>query len=139
SSSSGPQGRGGTAYPSGTPPYGSRQYPSLHPQEAPPGGDAADADVPAAPAAEGPRTETTLTTRVRINIPGSRPIPPVVVRTPVADADTANTADTTDTADEAGAETTQTTTTVSAPSILDRPAEPAAQAEGKPSDQFAPA
>ncbi|HET6358218.1 MAG TPA: hypothetical protein VFG16_29110, partial [Streptomyces sp.] len=36
SSSSGPQGRGGAAYPSGTPPYGSRQYPSLHPtQDAP--------------------------------------------------------------------------------------------------------
>ncbi|MFD0154309.1 hypothetical protein ACFVID_33565 [Streptomyces sp. NPDC127132] len=31
-------------------------------------------------------TETTLTTRIRINIPGSRPIPPVVVRTPVAEA-----------------------------------------------------
>ena len=30
-----------------------------------------------------PQTETTLTTRIRINIPGSRPIPPVVVRTPV--------------------------------------------------------
>lgn len=33
------------------------------------------------------KTETTLTTRIRINIPGSRPIPPVVVRTPVADTD----------------------------------------------------
>ncbi len=33
------------------------------------------------------KTETTLTTRIRINIPGSRPIPPVVVRTPVGDAD----------------------------------------------------
>lgn len=33
------------------------------------------------------KTETTLTTRIRINIPGSRPIPPVVVRTPVADAE----------------------------------------------------
>ncbi|MFD0529767.1 peptidoglycan binding domain-containing protein [Kitasatospora arboriphila] len=30
-----------------------------------------------------PKTETTLTTRIRINIPGSRPIPPVVVRSPV--------------------------------------------------------
>ncbi|NEB95319.1 hypothetical protein G3I21_27180, partial [Streptomyces bauhiniae] len=26
------------------------------------------------------KTETTLTTRIRINIPGSRPIPPVVMR-----------------------------------------------------------
>ncbi|MEY6569840.1 hypothetical protein AB8B12_33950, partial [Streptomyces sp. PGLac3x] len=33
------------------------------------------------------KTETTLTTRIRINIPGSRPIPPVVMRTPVADKD----------------------------------------------------
>lgn len=34
-----------------------------------------------------PKTETTLTTRIRINIPGSRPIPPVVMRTPVGDSD----------------------------------------------------
>ncbi|GAA3046718.1 hypothetical protein GCM10020000_28470 [Streptomyces olivoverticillatus] len=34
-----------------------------------------------------PKTETTLTTRIRINIPGSRPIPPVVMRTPVEEAD----------------------------------------------------
>ncbi|MFI6418895.1 hypothetical protein ACIBG6_16020 [Streptomyces sp. NPDC050842] len=81
SSSSGAQGRGGAAYPSGTPPYGSRQYPSLHPSQ-----DAPE-ETPAAPARpEEPKTETTLTTRIRINIPGSRPIPPVVVRTPVADA-----------------------------------------------------
>ncbi|MEL5960226.1 hypothetical protein AADR41_36650 [Streptomyces sp. CLV115] len=87
SSSSGPQGRGGAAYPSGTPPYGSRQYPSLHPsQDAP-----EDAPEPADPArSEEPRTETTLTTRIRINIPGSRPIPPVVMRTPVGDADSAD-------------------------------------------------
>ncbi|MFI5981708.1 peptidoglycan binding domain-containing protein [Streptomyces sp. NPDC051555] len=40
---------------------------------------------PSTPAADsdGPKTETTLTTRIRINIPGSRPIPPVVVRKPV--------------------------------------------------------
>ncbi|GGU72519.1 hypothetical protein GCM10010275_03840 [Streptomyces litmocidini] len=75
SSSSGAQGRGGAAYPSGTPPYGSRQYPSLHPtQDAP----EETAVAPAPP--EEPKTETTLTTRIRINIPGSRPIPPVVVR-----------------------------------------------------------
>ncbi|WP_455681879.1 hypothetical protein [Streptomyces tanashiensis] len=81
SSSSGAQGRGGAAYPSGTPPYGSRQYPSLHPTQ----------DVPEEPAAasappEEPKTETTLTTRIRINIPGSRPIPPVVVRKTVNEA-----------------------------------------------------
>ncbi|MFG1809305.1 hypothetical protein [Streptomyces sp. NPDC049040] len=89
--SSDPQGRGGAAYPSGTPPYGSRPFPSLHPQERtrPQGAqddgqgtqDTAPEDT--APAADEPRTETTLTTRIRINIPGSRPIPPVVVRTTV--------------------------------------------------------
>ncbi|MEU4096561.1 hypothetical protein [Streptomyces sp. NPDC026673] len=81
--SPGPQGRGGAAYPSGTPPYGTRPFPSLHPQEGPRDGAAAEGEAAAAPAAEEPKTETTLTTRVRINIPGSRPIPPVVVRTPV--------------------------------------------------------
>ncbi|MBN6544209.1 hypothetical protein [Actinacidiphila bryophytorum] len=90
SSSSGPQGRGGAAYPSGTPPYGSRPFPSLHPQERtrPPGAPddgAQEAAEAAAPPADEPRTETTLTTRIRINIPGSRPIPPVVVRTTVDD------------------------------------------------------
>ncbi|MEV5242144.1 hypothetical protein AB0K89_24030, partial [Streptomyces cinnamoneus] len=75
SSSSGPQGRGGAAYPSGTPPYGT------NPGEEPTGS--------AASASSGkpgePKTETTMTTRIRINIPGSRPIPPVVLRTPVGD------------------------------------------------------
>ncbi|MFK4068501.1 hypothetical protein [Streptomyces sp. NPDC029674] len=80
SSSSGPQGRGGAAYPSGTPPYGS-----------PAQGAAADggADGARRQAAgerpDEPETQTTLTTRIRINIPGSRPIPPVVMRTPVGD------------------------------------------------------
>ncbi|WP_179500084.1 hypothetical protein [Streptomyces sp. WZ.A104] len=86
SSSSGPQGRGGAAYPSGTPPYGSRQYPSLHPSQ-----DGSD-DTPESvdpPRPEEPKTETTLTTRIRINIPGSRPIPPVVMRTPMAESDIA--------------------------------------------------
>lgn len=74
SSSSGAQARGGAAYPSGTPPYGIR-----------PGQEAME-EAPAASAPpEEPKTETTLTTRIRINIPGSRPIPPVVVRKPVAD------------------------------------------------------
>ncbi|MFF4601665.1 hypothetical protein ACFY12_02755 [Streptomyces sp. NPDC001339] len=74
SSSSGLQGRGAAAYPSGTPPYGS------------PRGDAGDASAPgAADRPEEPKTETTLTTRIKINIPGSRPIPPVVVRKPVGE------------------------------------------------------
>ncbi|WP_424211969.1 hypothetical protein ACN20G_07645 [Streptomyces sp. BI20] len=52
-----------------------------------------NAKHPADADAEGPKTETQLTTRIRINIPGSRPIPPVVVRKPVkgkngSDADT---------------------------------------------------
>ncbi|MEU1369607.1 hypothetical protein ABZ454_26210 [Streptomyces sp. NPDC005803] len=84
SSSSGPQGRGGAAYPSGTPPYGSRQYPSLHPSQDAPEESPEPADPPQP---DEPRTETTLTTRIRINIPGSRPIPPVVMRTPMSDVD----------------------------------------------------
>lgn len=43
----------------------------------------AAADAAAKP--EEPKTETTLTTRIKINIPGSRPIPPVVVRKPVGE------------------------------------------------------
>ncbi|MFH8608039.1 hypothetical protein ACH4D5_11170 [Streptomyces sp. NPDC018029] len=74
SSSSGPQGRGGAAYPSGTPPYGS-----------PAQGAAADGGADGARRPDEPETQTTLTTRIRINIPGSRPIPPVVMRTPVGD------------------------------------------------------
>ncbi|MFI6049349.1 hypothetical protein ACIBCO_04560 [Streptomyces violascens] len=72
SSSSGPQGRGTAGYPSGTPPYGT---PTSAGQGAP----------EAAAEPDEPKTETTLTTRIRINIPGSRPIPPVVVRTPMSD------------------------------------------------------
>ncbi|MFC8951965.1 hypothetical protein ACFT8P_04860 [Streptomyces sp. NPDC057101] len=83
SSSSGAQGRGGAAYPSGTPPYGSRQYPSLHPSQ-----DAPEETAAASAPPEEPKTETTLTTRIRINIPGSRPIPPVVVRQTVNETPT---------------------------------------------------
>ncbi|MEU5973390.1 hypothetical protein [Streptomyces sp. NPDC047315] len=81
SSSSGPQGRGGAAYPSGTPPYGSRRY----------AGAAAGADGEPKPdaAKSEPKTETTITTRIRINIPGSRPIPPVVMRKPVSESESA--------------------------------------------------
>ncbi|WP_445978198.1 hypothetical protein [Streptomyces castrisilvae] len=84
SSSSGPQGRGGAAYPSGTPPYGSRQYPSPHPSQDAPEETPESTDPGRS---EEPKTETTLTTRIRINIPGSRPIPPVVMRTPMSDAE----------------------------------------------------
>ncbi|MEU2685624.1 hypothetical protein ABZ654_17405 [Streptomyces hygroscopicus] len=86
SSSSGPrEGSGGAAYPSGTPPYGSRQYPSPNPTQEAQQGAAGDGQARAAAKPEEPKTETTLTTRIKINIPGSRPIPPVVMRTPVAE------------------------------------------------------
>ncbi|MDQ0583268.1 hypothetical protein [Streptomyces rishiriensis] len=76
SPSSGPNGRGGAAYPSGTPPYGT-------PVVSDAGADAGRSSAQP----EERKTETTLTTRIRINIPGSRPIPPVVMRTPVADTE----------------------------------------------------
>ncbi|MER6151132.1 hypothetical protein ACWGPD_32480 [Streptomyces hirsutus] len=96
--STGPNGHGGAAYPSGTPPYGIPAVP----------GEAAAAGRPAARPDEqrpgdqrsgGPRsderkTETTLTTRIRINIPGSRPIPPVVVRKTVKDGESTGVGDT---------------------------------------------
>ncbi|MFG2521615.1 hypothetical protein [Streptomyces sp. NPDC048527] len=84
SSSSGPQGRGGAAYPSGTPPYGTSAQGAGSGDGAP-----GDAGQPAEgrPVPEERKTETTLTTRIRINIPGSRPIPPVVMRTPMSDVD----------------------------------------------------
>ncbi|WP_439946416.1 hypothetical protein [Streptomyces sp. BBFR109] len=80
--SSGPNGRGGAAYPSGTPPYG---IPAVS-------DDGADAGR-SATRPEERKTETTLTTRIRINIPGSRPIPPVVVRKTVGENGTATEAE----------------------------------------------
>ncbi|MFF4487284.1 hypothetical protein ACFY0F_12460 [Streptomyces sp. NPDC001544] len=117
--SSGPNGRGGAAYPSGTPPYGT-------PMVSDGGTDAGRS----AAQPEERKTETTLTTRIRINIPGSRPIPPVVMRTPVADAEKG----TDDTAAEPqpAAATTMSTGTVAPP------ADPAAPADEKASDWFAP-
>lgn len=113
SPSSGPNGRGGTAYPSGTPPYGT-------PMVSDDGTDAGRSGTQP----EERKTETTLTTRIRINIPGSRPIPPVVVRTPVADAEPAA---------PAAAETP-------APGAPTGPAaaEPAPPADEKASNWFAP-
>ncbi|MEY9947348.1 peptidoglycan binding domain-containing protein [Kitasatospora sp. GAS1066B] len=82
-------GEGADAYPSGTPPYG---IPGLGNGFDPFAADpAARVQQPGAPGAgstgagddEVPKTETTLTTRISINIPGSRPIPPVVVRSTV--------------------------------------------------------
>ncbi|WP_328438687.1 hypothetical protein OHA71_19115 [Streptomyces sp. NBC_00444] len=121
SPSSGPNGRG-AAYPSGTPPYGT---PAVS-------GDGPDTGR-AATQPEERKTETTLTTRVRINIPGSRPIPPVVVRTPVADSGTAD--DTDAPAPGPGSATSMGTGTVEASA---EPTAPQPGAEEKTSDWFAP-
>ncbi|MGW5864409.1 hypothetical protein ACWFRJ_19825 [Streptomyces sp. NPDC055239] len=149
SSSSGPQGRGGAAYPSGTPPYGS------------PAQDGAAEGAQGQAAEERPdepKTETTLTTRIRINIPGSRPIPPVVMRTPVASSDlnpprpqdTGRAADGSDAGDGAGrpgsangaggsgsAGMSGSGSAPAAPSAAG-PSSPAAAPEEKTSDWFAP-
>ncbi|MFJ1651554.1 hypothetical protein ACIOC2_09110 [Streptomyces sp. NPDC088337] len=119
--SSGPNGRGGAAYPSGTPPYG---IPAVS-------DDRADAGRSAAQPEER-KTETTLTTRIRINIPGSRPIPPVVVRTPVSSEGSESDAE------DIGGEAEQPA--APAPEVApEPPAEPAAPAAEKPtSDWFAP-
>ncbi|MEV6958874.1 hypothetical protein AB0M97_06655 [Streptomyces sp. NPDC051207] len=117
SPSTGPNGRGGAAYPSGTPPYGT-----------PTGADGGAEAGRSATQPEERKTETQLTTRVRINIPGSRPIPPVVVRKPVGEsgggADQAAEAPAPGPAPAAGS--------------AEPPAEPGRQAEEKTSDWFAP-
>ncbi|KOV28929.1 hypothetical protein [Streptomyces sp. XY152] len=116
--SSGPNGRGGAAYPSGTPPYG---IPAI-PDE---GRSAARPDER--------KTETTLTTRIRINIPGSRPIPPVVVRKPVTDAESKGA-----TAAEASAPSpARNAPAADAVEPADRPERPTA-GEKPASDWFAP-
>ncbi|MEU6147045.1 hypothetical protein ABZ848_42690 [Streptomyces sp. NPDC047081] len=114
--SSGPNGHGGAAYPSGTPPYGTPT--------------ASDAGTDAGRSAAQPeerKTETTLTTRIRINIPGSRPIPPVVVRTPVAGTESP--------AEETGE--TELPAAGPATGAVEPSAEPGQSAE-KQSDWFAP-
>ncbi|MFF3851311.1 hypothetical protein [Streptomyces sp. NPDC002328] len=146
SPSSGPNGRGGAAYPSGTPPYGTPVVSD--------GG--ADAGRSAAQPEER-KTETTLTTRIRINIPGSRPIPPVVVRKPVADAggkggtggadaQTARSAkgggpsaEATTSGPAGGGSSTGATATASASAgAVETPAEQTPAADEKTSDWFAP-
>ncbi|MEV4336269.1 hypothetical protein [Streptomyces sp. NPDC049590] len=118
--SSGPNGRGGAAYPSGTPPYGTPL--------------ASDDGMGAGRSGSRPdekKTETTLTTRIRINIPGSRPIPPVVVRKTVGDGE--GTAEETPAAEERPAADRAPAT-----GPAEAPAESAGQAEDKTSDWFAP-
>ncbi len=130
--SSGPDGRGGAAYPSGTPPYGIPAIP--------------DAGTDAGRSAARPeerKTETTLTTRIRINIPGSRPIPPVVVRKPVKDAENEGPAEAEASAAPAPAPA-PAAERAALPALPTRPAQSAqppkpAAAEDKPaSDWFAP-
>ncbi|MET9835298.1 hypothetical protein ABZ078_39850 [Streptomyces sp. NPDC006385] len=118
--SSGPNGHGGAAYPSGTPPYGT-------PMASDSGADAGRS----ATQPEERKTETTLTTRIRINIPGSRPIPPVVVRKPVAEAESSAGSPATETPAPSAPTSTSTGT-------VEAPAEPGAQAGEKTSDWFAP-
>ncbi|MFF9816147.1 hypothetical protein [Streptomyces sp. NPDC014006] len=115
--SSGPKGRGGAAYPSGTPPYGTPTA----------SGDGTDAGR-AGTQPEEKKTETTLTTRIRINIPGSRPIPPVVVRKPVGDRDAA----------EGGSAEPQSAAAATSTGTVEPSAESEPQAEEKTSDWFAP-
>ncbi|MCX3285207.1 hypothetical protein OR263_00465 [Streptomyces sp. NEAU-H22] len=121
--SSGPNGRGGAAYPSGTPPYGT---PTV-----------SDAGTDAGRSATRPeerKTETTLTTRIRINIPGSRPIPPVVVRKPVTEAEGPAETDT-----HGEASTAPGAAPSVGPGTAESPGEPAQQGDDKPaSDWFAP-
>ncbi|MFF3242613.1 hypothetical protein ACFYWY_02505 [Streptomyces sp. NPDC002870] len=137
SSSSGPQGRGGAAYPSGTPPYGSRQYPSLHPtQDAPDEAGAAPEPQP-----DEPRTETTLTTRIRINIPGSRPIPPVVMRTPMSDVSATSSGGSSGTSSDgpSGGRDSERTGSTPRPDVAqDAAAKPQAEEKPATSDWFAP-
>ncbi|MGV9787607.1 hypothetical protein [Streptomyces sp. NPDC003435] len=115
--SSGPDGRGGAAYPSGTPPYGTPMA----------SGDGTGAGGPDARPEER-KTETTLTTRIRINIPGSRPIPPVVVRKTVGEGDNAG-----------GEPAAETRPEAPVPAPAPEPAaEAAPQAEEKASEWFAP-
>nr|WP_205614673.1 hypothetical protein [Streptomyces chartreusis] len=120
SPSSGPNGRGGAAYPSGTPPYG---IPMVSDSAADEGRSAAKP--------EERKTETTLTTRIRINIPGSRPIPPVVVRKPVPEA--GNPGETAETQAPPPA-----AATAAATGGVEPPADPAPPAGEKTSDWFAP-
>ena len=123
--SSGPNGRGGAAYPSGTPPYGT-------PTVSDAGTDAGRSTT----RPEERKTETTLTTRIRINIPGSRPIPPVVVRKPVTEAE--GSADT-DTHGEASTAPGTAPSPGAAPGTVEPPAESAQPGDDKPaSDWFAP-
>lgn len=119
--SSGPNGHGGAAYPSGTPPYGT-------PMASDSGADAGRS----AAQPEERKTETTLTTRIRINIPGSRPIPPVVVRKPVAEAEGAGAVADTEPPPAPSAPTAAST------GAVEPPAEPTGQAGEKTSDWFAP-
>ncbi|GGR03100.1 hypothetical protein GCM10010251_18790 [Streptomyces aurantiogriseus] len=107
----------------------------------------ADAGRSAAQPEERKTTETTLTTRIRINIPGSRPIPPVVVRKPVAEAEGAGEkggADAQAAGSAKGARAAKASgaagggSSAAAAGPVEAPAEAAPSAEEKTSDWFAP-
>ncbi|MEW2290040.1 hypothetical protein [Streptomyces sp. NPDC047841] len=117
--SSGPNGRGGAAYPSGTPPYGT-----------PMASDDGTGAGRSGTRPEEKKTETTLTTRIRINIPGSRPIPPVVVRKPVGDGEGAG--------EEAPAAEPRPVADGPSAGAAEAPAGPDGQPGEKTSDWFAP-
>lgn len=80
-------------------------------------------------------TQTTLTTRIRINIPGSRPIPPVVMRTPVNDGEASDGAAA---SAGAGAGPDRTAAGASGSAASEGGAGDSGQAEEKTSDWFAP-
>ncbi|MFI1108144.1 hypothetical protein ACH4TU_09330 [Streptomyces physcomitrii] len=132
-SSSGAQGRGPTAYPSGTQPYGPAE------DEAPE--ESTGAEASGTPT-EDRKTETTLTTRIRINIPGSRPIPPVVVRTPVTEstdeAEPGGSRPGTDAPQQAAAPSSPLPVRPKRPKSGPAPAEPVTAAKERTSDWFAP-
>ncbi|WP_069815728.1 hypothetical protein [Streptomyces sp. TP-A0874] len=140
SSSAGFRGRGGAAYPSGTPPYGTERYPSREPAQdvpdTPEGLERPGTERGAVPPPQEPRTETTLTTRIKINIPGSRPIPPVVVRTPVEEQSSAS--EGADASDPAASDAEGAS---AAPGAADEGAETSSPKEGgaeRTSDWFVP-
>lgn len=86
-----------------------------------------------------PRTETTLTTRIRINIPGSRPIPPVVMRKPMSEAEVEASTKAPGAPAEQDAERTTAMPAIGGPVAPAPPLVPAQPGEKSPSsDWFAP-
>ncbi|MET9947852.1 hypothetical protein [Streptomyces sp. NPDC006341] len=94
---------------------------------------------PSTPESDGPKTETTLTTRIRINIPGSRPIPPVVVRKAMGTSAPAGAATDGEPGVQPAAEPTPAPRAKPEPTRIQAAPEPSpAEGEGTPSNWFAP-